>query len=574
MKNAEIAKILYEIGEYLEMKKIPFKPRAYQKAADGVAAFHGDIEAFYRSGGTKALKTIPGVGDSVAEKIIEYLETGKVKFYEEIRSKTPVNLGELRQVEGLGPQKIKILYERLGITNLEELKSATAAGKIRKLKGFGLKSEEKIKKGMEFHSQSGNRFVTGYLSPMIESLRSNIEKLEGVKRVVVAGSYRRRKDTIGDIDILVVSDHPHLVMDYFTAMPKVAHVIARGQTKSSVKLRDGINVDLRVVEEKSYGAALNYFTGSKDHNVALRELAAKRGLKLNEYGLFKGKKQIAGRTEEEIYSALKLHYVPPEMRENTGEIELASKNNLPSLIQSGDIRGDLQIQTDWTDGTKSILQMAEAAIKLGRSYIAITDHTKNLTITNGLNEAKLKRQMKEIDELNLKFKNQNVKFRILKGTECDILKDGRLDLPDEILKQLDVVGISVHSYFKLPMEEQTKRMKRAMNNPYAHILFHPTGRIINKRAGYGADMDEIIRHAKATKTVLEINSFPERSDLSAEHIRKCVDLGVKLAIDSDAHAPKHLELIEYGITQARRGWAAKKDIINAWPVEKMLGFLK
>ena len=368
-------------------------------------------------------------------------------------------------------------------------------------------------------------------------------------------------------------------MDFFTNMPDVVQVLAHGETKSSVKLKTGMNADLRVVPAESYGAALNYFTGSKDHNVALRELAIKHGWKLNEYGLFrqsaKRESQIAGRTEEEIYEKLGLRYIEPEMREMTGELEAARTNKLPKLIGYGDLKGDLQVQTNWTDGNATIEEMAKAAINAGLEYIAITDHTKRLAMTHGLDARRIVQQMKEIDKLNVTSDKQpGKKFRILKGTECDILKDGTLDLPDDILKQLDVVGVSIHSLFNLSREAQTKRIVKAMRNPHADILFHPTGRLIQRREAYEVDMDEIIRVAKETDTVLEIDAYPDRLDLKDEYIRKAVAAGVKLSIDSDAHAPQHFSFLEHGIAQARRGWAEKKDIVNAWPIEKMRGMLK
>jgi len=370
-------------------------------------------------------------------------------------------------------------------------------------------------------------------------------------------------------------------MKTFVTMPNVVNIIAQGDTKSSIKLKSGLNVDLRVVPEESYGAALNYFTGSKDHNVALRKIAVAKGWKLNEYGLFKAtaakgrdigkEKMIAGKTEEELYAAFGMDYIEPELRENTGEIEAALAHKLPKLIGYNDLVGDLQIQTDWTDGAETIEAMARAAIERGLKYIVITDHTKRLAMTHGLDEKRIVQQWAEIDRVNKKLAG---KIKVLKGSECDILKDGSLDLPDEILAQLDVCGVSVHSYFNLSRADQTARVRRAIENPNADIFFHPTGRIINRREAIDLDMDEIIGVAKKTGTVMEINSFPERSDLKDEYIRKCVDAGVKLSIDSDAHNSRHYYNLEYGISQARRGWTEKKDVINAWPLEKMLGFFK
>ncbi len=574
MTNESIAGLLQEIAVYLEMEDVPFRPRAYEKAGEGVLSLDRDVSEIYKEGGLPALEKIPNVGKSIAEKIEEFLKTGKIKDHEILKKKIPVNLGELRMVEGIGPKKIKILYKKLKIKDIKDLEKAVKAGKIRKLEGFGEKSEENISKGLEFIRKSGGRFVLGFIDPQIEEIRSGLGKIKGVSKAIVAGSIRRRKDNIGDADILVISDNSKEVMDYFVSMPGVVRVFAHGETKSAVKLGNGLDVDLRVVPKESYGAALNYFTGSKDHNVALRELAIKKGWKLNEYGLFDGKKQIAGKTEEEIYKKLGLDYIEPEFREMTGELEASRAGKLPDLIGYGDLVGDLQVQTNWTDGAQSIEEMAREAANAGLEYIVITDHTKRLAMTRGLDEKRIQMQWKEIDEINKKFKIKNLNFKILKGTECDILKDGSMDLPDEILSKCDVVGASVHSLFNLPKTDQTARIMRAMSNPNVDILFHPTGRVLNKRDAYEVDMDAIIAHAKKTKTVLEIDAFPDRADLKAEHIRRCVEAGVKMSIDSDAHHSSHFQYLKYGIAQGRRGWCEKKDIINAWPADKMLKMLK
>lgn len=575
LSNPEIARILSEIGEYLDMQGVAFKPRAYAKAALVVGDLEEEVSELHKKGGIKALQEIPGVGVSIAEKIEELLKTGKLKYYEQLKKKAPVDLSSLTAVEGLGPKSIKKLYEKLGVRDLKHLERAARAGKIRKLAGFGQKTEENILSGIAFAKKSGGRFSLGSVLPLAHMIESQLADVPGVEKAIVAGSTRRRRETIGDIDILVVSKKPSAAMDAFVRMPGVARVLAHGNTKSSVQLSAGLDADIRVVPKESYGAALNYFTGSKDHNVALRKIAIGKGWKLNEYGLFQNQKSklkmIAGRTEEELYRTLGMDYIEPEMRENTGEIERAEKHLLPKLIGYEDLQGDLQTQTDWADGSDSIETMAKAAMAKGLKYLAITDHTKRLAMTNGLDEKRLLRQMAEIDRAQKKLGG---KIKILKGTECDILKDGTLDLPDRILAKLDVVGISVHSYFNLPRAEQMGRVKRAMANLHADILFHPTGRLIQKRQGCDLDMDEIITHAKKTGTILEINGGPDRLDLKDEHIRKCVEAGVKMSIDSDAHAVSQFSFLEYGISQARRGWAQKKDIINAWPVEKMKSFLK
>ncbi|HVN26490.1 MAG TPA: DNA polymerase/3'-5' exonuclease PolX [Candidatus Paceibacterota bacterium] len=573
--NAAIAEILREIGEYLEMQKVPFKPRAYEKAAQVIDGLEEEVAETYKVGGLKGLREIPGVGASIAGAIEELITTGKIGQYEELKKSTPVRLDQLAKVEGLGPKSIDRLYRELGVKDLATLAKAAKAGRIAKLPGFGKKSEEKILKNIGFAEQSGARFILGYTLPRIRSIVKRLEAVPGVVTVTPAGSARRRKETVGDVDILVVSDKSEPVMEAFVSMPDVVNVIARGATKSSVKLRTGLNVDVRVVPRESYGAALNYFTGSKDHNVALRKIAVAKQWKLSEWGLFDirgGKeKMIAGRDEKGIYAAFGMDYIEPELRENTGEIEAARAHALPKIIPYGSLMGDLQVQTDWTDGSASIEAMAREAAKVGLSYIVITDHTKRLAMTHGLDEKRILKQMAEIDRVNRKLRGT---IRVLKGTECDILKDGTLDLPDEILAKLDVVGVSVHSYFTLPRAEQTTRVLRAIDNPNVDILFHPTGRLINKRPAIDLDMGAVIALAKKTKTVLEVNSFPERSDLKDEYVRMCVDVGVRLSIDSDAHAPQHFALLENGIAQARRGWAEKKDVVNAWPVEKMLRGLK
>jgi DNA polymerase (family 10) len=574
ISNQNIAAILSEIGVYLEMQDMPFKPRAYEKAALVIGGLEEEVREIYEKGGLKTLEEIPGVGVSIAEKIEELLRTGRSKYYEGLKRKTPIDLAELQQIEGLGPKTIKKLYQKLKIKNLADLERVAKAGKIRGLEGFGLKTEENILKSIEFVKKSGGRFILGFVMPTIRKIEERLKELKGVERVVVAGSVRRRKETIGDVDILAISKKPKAVMDYFVTMPEVVRVFAHGETKSAIKLASGLDVDLRVVPAESFGAALDYFTGSKNHNIALRQIAIKKGYKLNEYGLFRGKRQITGKSEEELYKALGMSYIEPEMRENTGEIELAQSHKLPKLIGYRDLQGDLQTQTNWTDGSDSIETMAKAAIAQGLKYIAITDHTKRLAMTGGLDEKRLLKQMTEIDRINKKLYVSGYKFQVLKGSECDILKDGTLDLPDKVLSKLEVVGVAVHSLFNLSRADQTKRIKRAMENPHADILFHPTGRIIQRREAYDVDIDEIIKTAKKTNTVLEIDAYPDRLDLKDEYVRKCVEAGVKLAIDSDAHSPTHFPYLEYGIAQARRGWAKRDDVINAWPVERMLKFLK
>ncbi|MBI3627770.1 MAG: DNA polymerase/3'-5' exonuclease PolX [Candidatus Sungbacteria bacterium] len=574
MANREVSKILYEIAELLEADDVPFKPRAYMRAYESVNALGEDLSDIYKRGGRKALLEIPGVGQAIADKLEEYLKTGRVREYERMKKKLPADISALREIEGVGPKAIKVLWQKLRIKNVADLEKAARAGKIAKLPRFGQKSEEKILKGIEFLKGSGKRFRLGDMLPYARGLKILLEKRKEVDRVEIAGSARRWKETIGDLDMLVVSKEPKKVMDYVVGLPEVRNVLAHGETKSSVVMQNGIQVDIRVVPEKSFGAALNYFTGSKAHNVHLRQIAIKKGWKLNEYGLFKAKNQIAGRTEEDLYKKLGMDYVEPEMREDLGEIDVAIRHRLPKLVGYGDLKGDLQTQTDWTDGKDSILDMALAAHTRGLEYIAITDHTKTLAMTGGSDEKKLLKQMAEIDKVNKELQSRSVKFKVLKGAEVNILADGRLDIKDEILAKLDCVGAAVHSHFKLSRVEQTKRLIRAMESPHIDVLFHPTGRLIQKREPIDLDIEAIIKAAKRTKTILEINSYPDRLDLKDEHIMKAREAGVLFSIDSDAHAVSHFGLLEYGIAQARRGWCEKKHIINTLPYEKMLKILK
>ncbi|MBI2640217.1 MAG: DNA polymerase/3'-5' exonuclease PolX [Candidatus Sungbacteria bacterium] len=595
MTNAEVARILFEMAALYEMEGVEFRPRAYEKAAFGVESLGEDVNGLYKRGGQKALAEIPGVGKGIAEHIGKLLETGRFREYDRLKKKIPVNISELIAVEGVGPKMIKMLWQKLGIRNLKDLEKAARRGKIRRLERFGQKSEEKILKGIEFLRKTGGRAILGFVLPEIRALEKMIGDFPEVDQVVVCGSIRRMKETVGDIDILATSKKPEKVMERFIGLPQIAHVFAKGPTKVMVKLKNGFDADLRVVPDESFGAAVNYFTGSKDHNIALREIAVRKGWKLNEYGLFSSadkrgyggkhgparkEKIIAGRTEEEIYKKLGLRYVEPELRENTGEIEAALRQaqgkigGLPKLIDYGELKGDLQVQTDWTDGEGSIEEMAEAARVAGLQYIAVTDHTRSLAMTGGADEKKLLRQMHEIDKLNSKFQARGPKFRILKGAEVNVGKDGSLDIDNKVLAKLDVVGVAVHSHFNLPRQEQTKRIIKAMENPHVDIIFHLTTRIIKKREPIDIDIDEIIKAAKRTGTVLEIDAYPDRLDIKDEYIRKCVEHGVKMSIDSDAHSVQHFKFLEIGVAQARRGWATKNDVVNAWPVEKMLKMLK
>jgi DNA polymerase (family 10) len=569
--NAEVAERLREMALFLDMTGVPFKPRAYEKAAEAIAVYDRPVAEVFAGGGAKALGGLAGVGKGIAERVGEIVTTGTCRDLEALRQVTPVDVVALTAIDGVGPKMVKALYDDLDVRSIADLERAARAGQIRTLRRFGAKTEEKILKGIAFLAQRRGRRPLGTVLGMARALEARLAALPGVQRAAVAGSIRRRKETIGDLDFLVVAHSPGEVMDFFVGQPEVAHVYGRGSTKAMVRMRNGMDADLRVVPAESWGAALNYFTGGKDHNVALRRIAIERGCKLNEYGVFDGERSIAGQTEEEVYAALGLAYVPPELRENSGEIELARAGRLPRLIEPGSLRGDLQIQTTWTDGANSIEEMAAAARQHGRSYIAITDHTRSLAMTGGSDERQLAEQMEAIAQLNTRLTG----FRILSGAEVNINRDGTLDIDDAALARLDVVGIAVHSHFNLPRAEQTQRIVHAMENPHADILFHPTGRRLDRRDAYDVDIDALIAAAKRTGTVLEIDALPERMDLKDEHVRKAVDAGVPLVIDSDAHSVTHLSYPDdYGIPIARRGWATAEDVINTLPLAKFLRRLK
>jgi len=574
--NEEISKIFYEMAILLEMKEISFKPQAYEKAALIIETLGENVKDIYKKGGLKALMDISGIGQGIAERIEEYIKTKHIKDYEHLKKQVPVDITGLTSIEGLGPKSVYKLYKKLGIRTVGELEKAAKAGKLRNLEGFGEKSEEKILKGIEFAKKGQGRFILGFVSPAVESILERIRELPYVEIAEAAGSVRRRQETVGDLDILVISKEPGKVMDYFASIPEADHIYGKGLTKTNIRLKNGMDADLRVLPPESFGAALQYFTGDKYHNIAVREIAAQKGYKLSEYGLFRGRKIIAAKTEEEIYEKLGLEWMPPEIRTNMGEIEAALRqaqgksNGLPKLVPYGSLKGDLQVQTNWTDGQNSIREMAEAAKKEGLEYIVITDHTKSLAMTGGLDEKKILKQMAEID----KIQKQTEGIKILKGSEVNILKDGRPDISGEILAKLDVVGAAVHSNFNLSEKEQIQRIIRAMENPNIDIFFHPTGRVIQKREPYKVDMDALVKAAGRTGTILEIDSYPNRLDLKDEHIKKAVSAGVRLSIDSDSHHVSHFQYLELGIAQARRGWAEKENIINTRRWKEMLELLK
>jgi len=574
MRNQEIAKIFYGIASYLETESVAFKPYAYEKAAINLETLEEDVEEIYKKGGLKALKSLPGVGKSIAGKIEEYLKTNKIKYYEQLKKKMPFNLEEIIAVEGMGPQKAKVLYQKLGIKNIKDLEKAAKAGKIARLFGFGEKTEKNIIEGIAFLKRSKGRFLLGEILPKAKEVYEELKSLKEVEGIDYCGSLRRMKETIGDVDFLVVSRKPQIVMDFFVSLPGVIKIWGKGNTKASVRMREGFDMDIRVVPKRSYGSAIQYFTGSKEHNIVTRKIAIDKGLKLSEYGLFRGSKMIGGENEKEIYKKLGMEWMPPELRENQGEIEAALRHELPEIVSYKDIKGDLHCHSDWDGGSNSIKEMAEAAQKMGYEYIGIADHTKFLRIEHGLDEKQLVQQRKEIDKLNKKFQVSSFKFQVLQGCEANILFDGSIDIKDEALKKLDFVIAGVHSSFKMEKTKMTERIIRAMKNPHVDIISHPTGRLLKRRDEYQIDFDKILKVAKGTGTILEINSYPERLDLNDQNIRRAKTAGVKMVINTDSHRKDQLRFIEFGVSQARRGWAEKEDIINTQPLDKLLKFFK
>jgi DNA polymerase (family 10) len=569
--NVEISRALRELALYAEMDDVPFKPQAYESAAASIESLDEPVALIYARGGVKACCAVPHVGKGIAARIEELLTAGRIGELDLLRSRMPVDLLALTRVEGLGPKMARTIYEALGVRTLEELEAACKQQRVRQVPRLGVKTEEKILRGLAVLAKTQGRIHLGDALTIARRIEARLRALSFVDRVVIAGSVRRRKETIGDLDFLVVSSEPMRVMEAFVQIADVKHAHARGSTKTSVLLHEGIDADLRVVPEESFGAALAYFTGSKAHNVALRKLAIDRDLKLNEYGLFRDEASIAGKTEEEVYAALDLPWIPPELREESGEIEAARAGTLPALIPYGALLGDLQTQTNWTDGAFSIEQMARAAMAMGYEYIAITDHTRDLPMARGSDEERLRQQAAEIRRVN----DQLHGFRVLSGAEVNIRKDGSLDIDDSALAALDVVGASIHHFFHLPREEMTQRVLRAIENPNVDILFHPTARSIGKRDAVDVDMDAVIAAAARTGTILEIDALPDRMDLRDELVRRAIRAGVKLAVDSDAHHVDHFALADQlGIAIARRGWATKEDVINTRPLDEMLALLK
>ncbi|MDI6822216.1 MAG: DNA polymerase/3'-5' exonuclease PolX [Actinomycetota bacterium] len=571
MTNEEVANILDEIADLLDIRgEMSFKVQAYHRAANSIRSLREDINVLYKEGN---LREVPAVGKGIAEKIVELLETGSLPYYEDLKEEIPPSLVELMRIPGLGPKKAKFLYDTLSITTIDELLEAARTHRLRGLKGMSAKTEENIIRGIQQLRRARERILLFEAHPIAERFIKNLRRQDFVERADMAGSLRRMKETIGDIDLLAASYEPHKVMDYFCHMPEVAQVLVKGDTKSSIIARNGLQIDLRVVSPDQYGSALQYFTGSKEHNVHLREIARKKGLKINEYGIFEMEvdRRIGGEKEEEIYEVLGMSYIPPVLREDRGEIERGIEDSLPRLIQLEDIRGDLHVHSSWTDGLSKIKRIAEAAIELGYEYVAICDHAEQLKVAGGLTKKELRAQAEEIMRLNEELDG----ITIMCGIELNIDNDGRVDYEDEFLKELNIVVASIHGGFRQPEDQLTKRTLSAIYNEYIDIIGHPTGRILGKREPYAIDLKTIFKAAAETNTILELNSFPDRLDLNDIQLREAKEgYGIKFAINTDAHSAAQLAYIKYGVATAQRGWLEPEDVINTYPLDKLKEILK
>ncbi|MFO7917772.1 MAG: DNA polymerase/3'-5' exonuclease PolX [Anaerolineae bacterium] len=567
--NSDVERIFNEIADLLEIEGAnQYRVRAYRNAARTISTMSESVVDMVEE--EEDLTELPGVGEDLAAKIEEIVNTGGLKQLEELRSRTPAELTKMLNVAGLGPKRVQTIYKELNVTTLDELRHAAESGEIRKLHGLGEKTEQKIIEDLEQSQQEEERTLLAVADEVVEPLLEFLRGLEGVERAEAAGSYRRKKETVGDLDILAISDAGEEVISQFVDYEDVEEIVSQGETRSSVLLRSELQVDLRVVKKESYGAAMVYFTGSKAHNIHLRNMALDEGLKVNEYGVFKDKEQIAGRKEKEIYDLFDLPVIAPELREDRGEIEAAQKGELPHLITLEDIRGDLQTHTTASDGRASLEEMAHAARELGHDYLAITDHSAYIGVTQGLDADELKEQIDEIDRLNEEMED----FILLKSIEVDIMEDGSLDLPDEILRKLDLVVCAVHSKLDLSSEKQTERIIRAMDNPYVNILAHPTGRRINERPPYEVDMSRVMDAAVERGCFLEVNAQPQRLDLNDIYCKMAKNRGLKVSISTDAHGTEELKFIRYGVYQARRGWLEPEDVLNTRSWDELKRLLK
>ncbi|MDD5318148.1 MAG: DNA polymerase/3'-5' exonuclease PolX [Candidatus ainarchaeum sp.] len=559
-KNALAARIFFEVADFLELEGVAWKPVAYRNAARSIEALDEAVEDVYARGGEKALKGIPGVGDAIAKKLAEIIETGKLKYHAELKKEFPFDMESLTGIPGIGPKKAKKLFDALGVKDRRGLRKAALARKVRGVEGFDEKTEENILRGIELVEKSAGRVPLGYVLHDVNQLIGKMKRLAPVTRIIAAGSTRRMKETIGDIDILATSSDPKGVMDAFTALPEAGHVVAKGETRSTITLKTGLNCDLRVVSEDEYGSALQYLTGSKEHSVELRKIAISRGLKLNEYGVFRGGKRVAGKTEEGVYRALGMDYIEPELRELNGEIKAAQKHELPELVGLNEIRGDFHVHSDWSDGSSPILGMAKAAGARGYEYVAITDHAGKLKIAGGLDEKGLERHSAAVEEAEKEAGG----IRLLKGAEVDITKDGGLAVSAAALKRLDFVVASVHSNFNMPEKEMTARYVKAIEGKAVHAIGHPGCREIGARNAVKADFGKVYEAAAGNGVFLEINAFPTRMDLWDREIKRAkYEFGAQFVLGTDSHNEGHLRFMETGVGMARRGWAEKQDLVNS-----------
>jgi DNA polymerase (family X) len=566
--NDEVEAVLLEYADLISiLSEDRFKPRAYEKAARAVGGYPAEVDGL----DLKAILQIPSVGKSIGEKIHEFLTTGAISSLEDLRAQIPSGVRAMMGVQGLGPKKAMALYRELGISSVDELRDAVAEHRLADLKGFGPKTEENILRGIERIRESGGRVRLNVALDLATELLAVLKELKGVQRSAFAGSLRRMAETIGDVDLLVASDRPEPIMDAFASLPMVDRVLAKGGTKTSILTSHGFQVDLRVVPVEVWGAAMIYFTGSKAHNVRIREMAVRKGLKLSEYGLFHAKSGdlIVAETEEEVYARLGLPFIPPTLREDRGEVEAALVGELPAVLRQEQLKGDLHTHTNLTDGLAPIEQMVAAAAKLKYAYYAVTDHAPNLAMQR-MTDAKILAQRERLRKLQ----KQHPGMTLLHGSELNIDPEGGVDWPAEFLAGFDVLVASVHSHFGQSKDEMTQRIIRAMENPFVHVIGHPTARLIGKRQAIEFDMDAVFAAASRTGTALEVNSFPERLDLKDEHILWAKRHGVKFAINTDSHAPVHLSFMRFGVATAQRGWLTKDDVINAWPLAKLRRFLR
>jgi DNA polymerase (family 10) len=570
MINEEIAEIFEKMARVLALKgEDRFRVLAYERAARSLRDLEEDLTSIAQAG---RLEQIPGIGKDLAAMIKEYIETHRIRRYEQERRGVPDELLELMDIPGLGPKTLALLHQKLHIKNFEDLKRAIASSTLTKLPGFGQKKIENLKRGISLWLSSKQRMSLGVALPLAEKLLADVRGLELIKQADIAGSIRRRRETIGDIDLLIISyDSPRALREV-TQLPTVKQTIALGDTRATLIIEGGIQVDVRAVARQSYGAALQYFTGSKQHNVHLRTIAHERGLKINEYGIFRGDERLGGEQEEDIYRLLDMPMMPPEIREDRGEIEAAMQGSLPKLIELGDLRGDLHMHTDYSDGKSTIEEMVERAAQLGYDYIALTDHSPSARVAHGLDPGRLERKREELEQV--RRRRQGERPRILLGAEVDILADGRLDYPEEVLAQLDVVVASIHSAFRQSRDQMTGRLLDAIANSYVHIIGHPSARLIGSREPVDFDFERVIAAAVEADVALEINGSPHRLDLNDTMARAAQEAGVLLAIDSDAHSTAQLEQIRYGVFQARRGWVQARSVINTWTWSKLSRWLK